>query len=84
MPMFLSSDAHAPSMHQKEGFLSYLWHRKYSARDFLEPLSGMPFAYALLRILEGQFNLLTVVLVFVLVLIYLPTIIVFVESKNFP
>lgn len=82
--MFLSSDALGTSMHRKEGFSSYLWNRKYSARDFLEPLSGMPFAYALLRILEGQLNLLTIVIVFILVLIYLPTIIVFVESKNFP
>ncbi len=69
-------------MSKKRGFLSYLWHKKYSAGEFFEPLLGLPFAYIVLRILEGQLNTLTFVLVFVLVLIYLPTIIVFAESRR--
>ncbi len=68
-------------MKEKRGFFSYLWNKKYKYADFLEPLLALPFAYALLRILEGQFNTLTFVIIFVLLLIYLPTIIVFAEMK---
>ena len=67
-------------MDEKRGSLSYLWHRKYKYKDFIEPLFALPFAYLLLRILEGTLNTLTFVLIFVLVLIYLPAVIVFVES----
>jgi hypothetical protein len=70
-------------MQEKKGFYGYLWSKKYKYSEFLEPLFALPFAYALLRILEGQFNTLTFVIIFVLMLIYLPTIIVFVESKRF-
>jgi hypothetical protein len=66
----------------REGFMGYLWRKRYSYRDFLEPVLALPFAYAILRILEGQYNTLTIVLVFVLVLVYLPAIIVMVESTK--
>jgi hypothetical protein len=69
-------------MEEKRGFLSRLWHRKYSYLDFIEPLLALPFGYALLRILEGQFNTLSFMIVFVLVLIYLPAIVVFAESRR--
>jgi len=69
-------------MEQKRGFLSYLWNKKYKYTDFLEPLLALPFAYALLRILEAQFNTLTFVIIFVLLLIYLPAIVVFAEMKR--
>ncbi len=69
-------------MKPKGGLLSFVWHKKYKYRDFVEPLFALPFAYALLRILEGTINTLTFVLIFVLVLIYLPAIIVFVESPR--
>lgn len=68
---------------KKEGFWAFLAHRKYDYHDFLEPLLALPFAYALLRILEGQFNTLTFIIIFVLVLIYLPAIAVFVHSKRY-
>ena len=69
-------------MKEKRGFFSHIAHRKYDWHDFAEPLLALPFAYAALRILEGQFNTLTFILLFVLVLIYLPTIVVFVENKR--
>ncbi|MEM4247376.1 MAG: hypothetical protein QXR48_01220 [Candidatus Woesearchaeota archaeon] len=69
-------------MQEKRGFFSYLWNKKYKYTDFIEPLLALPFAYALLRVLEGQFNTLTFVIIFVLVLIYLPTIVVFAEMKR--
>jgi hypothetical protein len=67
----------------KKGFFNYVLHKKYRYIDFLEPLLGLPLAYSALRILEGQFNLVTYVLIFVLLLIYLPTVVVFLESKRF-
>lgn len=70
------------AMEEKRGFFSHLWNKKYKYTDFLEPLLALPFAYALLRVLEGQFNILTFVIIFVLVLIYLPTIVVFAEMKR--
>ncbi len=70
-------------MAEKRGFFHYLLHKKYHAHEFIEPVLALPFAYALLRILEGQFNTLTFILIFVLVLIYLPTIIVFIDSKRY-
>ncbi len=69
-------------MKEKRGFGSYLWHKKYHYYDFIEPLLALPFAYAALRILEAQFNTLTFIILFVLLLIYLPTIIVFAEMKR--
>lgn len=66
----------------KEKFLHYVLHKKYHAHEFVEPVVALPFAYALLRMLEGQFNTLTMVLLFVLVLIYLPAIIVFVQTTR--
>ncbi|MEM2916727.1 MAG: hypothetical protein QXT19_05235 [Candidatus Woesearchaeota archaeon] len=69
-------------MTEKRGFLGWLWHNKYNYMDFIEPLLALPFAYAVLRILEGQFNTLSFVIVFVLVLIYLPAIVVFTESRR--
>ena len=60
-------------------FFSFLFHHRYDYHDFLEPLLALPFAYGLLRILEGQFNTLTFIILFVLVLIYLPTLVVFTE-----
>jgi len=69
-------------MKQKEGFLTWLWHRKYSWKDFAEPFLALPFAYVILRMLEGQWNTLTLILVFVVVLIYLPAIVVYTESTN--
>ncbi len=71
-------------MPEKRGFLRYLSRKKYTYHDFFEPLLALPFAYVLLRILEGQFNTLTFILIFVLVLIYLPTIVVFIESRRYP
>lgn len=65
---------------KNRGFLGYLWHKKYTYREFLEPLLALPFGYAALRLLEGQYNTLTVILVFILVLIYLPAIIVMTEG----
>jgi hypothetical protein len=70
-------------MSEKRGFLSYLWHKKYDFHEFIEPLLALPFGYALLRLLEGQFNTLTFIVIFVLVLIYLPTIVVYAESKRY-
>lgn len=70
-------------MSEKKGFLSYIFHKKYDYHEFIEPLLALPFAYAVLRLLEGQFNTLTMIIFFVLVLIYLPTIVVYVESKRY-
>jgi hypothetical protein len=70
-------------MEEKRGFFSHLWHKKYKYSAFLEPLLALPFAYAILRVLEGQFNTLTFIIIFVLLLIYLPTLVVFVESKRY-
>jgi hypothetical protein len=70
----------ASAADKNRSFLGYLWHKKYTYREFLEPLLALPFGYAALRLLEGQYNTLTVILVFVLVLIYLPTIIVMTEG----
>jgi hypothetical protein len=70
-------------MLEKRGFLYYVRHKRYAAREFFEPLLALPFAYVLLRILEAQFNTLTFILLFVLVLIYLPALVVFVESKRY-
>jgi type III secretory pathway component EscU len=70
-------------MDEKRGFFSFMWHKKYHFTDFLEPLLALPFGYALLRILEAQFNTLTFIIIFVLLLIYLPTLIVFVEGKRY-
>ena len=70
-------------MKQKEGFGHYLNHKKYTYREiFLEPVLALPFAYVLLRILEGTFNTLTFILIFIMVLIYLPTLVVFLESPK--
>lgn len=69
-------------MNEKKGFLSSMLHKKYSYYEFIEPLLALPFAYAVLRLLEGQFNILTMIIVFVLVLVYLPAIVVYVESKG--
>jgi hypothetical protein len=69
-------------MEEKRGFFSYLWRRKYRYSDFLEPLLALPFGYAGLRILEAQFNTLTFIVLFVLLLIYLPTLVVFAEMKR--
>jgi len=69
-------------MRKKEGFLSYLLHKKYTYKEFAEPLLAVPFAYAALRLLEGQFNILTFVIIFVLVLVYMPAIIVFTEGSK--
>jgi len=69
-------------MKEKRGFFSHMLGRKYDWHDFVEPLTALPFAYALLRLLEGQFNIVTFVLIFVLVLIYWPTVAVFIESKR--
>ncbi|MEM4239901.1 MAG: hypothetical protein QXM31_00115 [Candidatus Woesearchaeota archaeon] len=70
-------------MKEKRGFLGFLLHKQYRYWDFLEPFLALPFAYALLRILEAQFNTLTFVVIFVLVLIYLPALVVFAEMKRF-
>jgi hypothetical protein len=69
-------------MKQKKGFSSYLWRKKYRWHEFAEPLLALPFGYGLLRILEGQFNTLTFIIIFVLLLIYLPTLIVVAESMK--
>jgi hypothetical protein len=69
-------------MKQKRGFWSNLWHKKYHWHEFAEPLLALPFGYGLLRILEGQFNTLTFIIVFVLILIYLPTLIVVAENMR--
>ena len=69
-------------MDKKQGFLHYLLKKKYTWREFAEPVLALPFAYAALRMLEGQWNTLTLVLVFVLVLVYLPAIVVFTESPS--
>ncbi len=66
----------------KKGFIDYLLHAKYSYHDFFEALLALPFGYALLRILEGRYNTLTFVIVFVLFLVYLPAIVVFIESRG--
>jgi type III secretory pathway component EscU len=70
-------------MAEKRGFFSWMWHKKYYYREFLEPLLALPFAYALLRILEAQFNTLTFIIIFVLLMVYLPAIVVFVEGKRY-
>lgn len=70
-------------MREKKGFFSYMLHKKYNYHEFIEPLLALPFGYAVLRLLEGQFNTLTFIVLFVLVLIYLPTLVVFVESKRY-
>lgn len=70
-------------MSQKRGFFSYMLHKKYDYHEFIEPLLALPFGYALLRLLEGQFNTLTFIVIFVLMLIYLPTLVVFVESRRY-
>ncbi len=69
-------------MIEKRGFISALWHKKYRYLDFIEPLLALPFGYAILRVLEGQFNTLSFMIIFVLVLIYLPAIVVFAESRR--
>ena len=70
-------------MRTKEGYAGFLLHKKYDWHKFVEHLLAMPFAYALLRVLEGQFNTLTFILIFVLMLIYLPAMVVFVERKRY-
>ena len=59
---------------KKEGFLYYLLKKKYRKVDFAEALLLLPFGYGIIRLIAGKFDVLTLILVGLLILVYIPTV----------
>lgn len=67
---------------EKRGFVKYLFTKRYNFLDFLEPLVALPFGLLIVRMLEAQFNITTVIIGFALLFLYLPALIVVFESPR--
>lgn len=67
---------------KKRGFSKYLLTKRYDLLDFVEPLVLLPFGFLIVRLLEFRLDLLTLMLAFVLLFVYLPALIVVFESPR--
>lgn len=66
----------------KKGFLAHVFTKKYHVLDFIEPFVALPFGFLAVRLLEFRFDVLTLMLGFALLLIYLPALIVVFEGQK--
>lgn len=69
-------------MEKKKGFLSYLRQKRFSAAEIFEALVFLPFAYELIRVINGKFDYITIILAGVLLFIYAPALLVFLNWRR--
>ena len=69
-------------MGKNGGFLTYLKNKRFSAAELFEALVFLPFAYELIRVINGNFDYITIILAGVLLFIYAPALLVFLNWRR--
>jgi hypothetical protein len=67
---------------EKRGLAGHSPARRYHILDFIEPLAFLPFGFLAVRLLEGRFDLVTLMVAFALFFLYLPALVVAFESPR--
>ncbi len=69
-------------MEKKGGFLAYLRQKRFSVAELFEAFVFLPFAYEIIRVISGKFDYITIILAGVLLFIYAPALIAFLNWRR--